>query len=76
MTKKLPTGLGRKVHKDSGASMVEYALLVALIALIAIAAITSLGVGMSDKYAGITHELSAPANGEICDSSNPNYPDC
>lgn len=38
---------------DRGASLVEYALLVALIALVCVAAITFLGTEVSSKYSHI-----------------------
>jgi pilus assembly protein Flp/PilA len=39
--------------KDRGASLVEYALLVALIAIVCIAAVTFLGSQVSSKYSHI-----------------------
>lgn len=38
---------------DAGASLVEYALLVALIALVAFAAIAFLGGNLSSKYSSV-----------------------
>ncbi len=38
---------------DAGASMVEYAILVALIAIVAIAAVQSLGTGISQVFQNI-----------------------
>jgi pilus assembly protein Flp/PilA len=42
--------LTAKVDSDRGASLVEYALLVALIAVVCIAAVTTLGSNASDKF--------------------------
>lgn len=42
---------------DRGASLVEYALLVALIAVVCIFAITQLGSAASDKFLEIEGEL-------------------
>ncbi len=40
-------------NEQKGASMVEYALLVALIALIALAAVRGLGVQISESFSAI-----------------------
>ena len=42
---------------ERGASLVEYALLVALIALVCIAAVTSLGGTLSEQYSEIDSGL-------------------
>jgi pilus assembly protein Flp/PilA len=42
--------LTAKVDSDRGASLVEYALLVALIAVVCIAAVTTLGSNASSKF--------------------------
>lgn len=42
---------------DRGASLVEYALLVALIAVVCIVAITFLGNSASDKFSSVGSEL-------------------
>jgi pilus assembly protein Flp/PilA len=42
---------------DRGASLVEYALLVALIALVAVGAVTALGGNVSDFLGGAADEL-------------------
>jgi pilus assembly protein Flp/PilA len=42
--------LTSKVDSDRGASLVEYALLVALIAVVCIAAVTTLGSNASSKF--------------------------
>jgi pilus assembly protein Flp/PilA len=46
----LSTWLTMKAKTDRGASLVEYALLVALIAVVCIAAVTALGNSASDKF--------------------------
>ena len=47
----------RMVRDEEGASMVEYALLVALIAIVAIVAITLVGNAVSDNFNEIATEL-------------------
>ena len=42
---------------ERGASLVEYALLVALIAVVCIIAITFLGESASDKFSGVGSDL-------------------
>jgi pilus assembly protein Flp/PilA len=44
--------------KEKGASLVEYALLLALIAVVAIVALQALGTGVSQKFSGITSSLA------------------
>jgi pilus assembly protein Flp/PilA len=46
----LSTWLQSKIDSERGASLVEYALLVALIAVVCIAAVTILGQNASDKF--------------------------
>ena len=48
----------RIVRDDEGASLVEYALLVALIAIVAIVAITVVGERVSDNFDSIATELN------------------
>ncbi|MGQ0616453.1 MAG: Flp family type IVb pilin [Acidimicrobiia bacterium] len=43
---------------DRGASLVEYALLVALIAVVCILAITFLGQGASEKFESVANEIN------------------
>ena len=45
--------------KEKGASLVEYALLVALIAVVAIAGVRALGGSISAQYAGLSGSLAA-----------------
>lgn len=46
----LKTWIQARIKSDRGASLVEYALLVALIAVVCIVAITFLGSSASDKF--------------------------
>lgn len=45
-------------HGDRGASLVEYALLVALIAVVCIAAVTLLGQSASSKFSSVASSIS------------------
>lgn len=45
------------MNDEDGASMVEYALLVALIAIVAILAITAVGTSVSSKFSQVATEL-------------------
>lgn len=44
--------------KERGASLVEYALLVALIAVVAIAAVQILGKSISEKFSGVASSIA------------------
>lgn len=46
-----------KTQSERGASLVEYALLVALIAVVCIAAVTLLGTAASDKFSEIATSI-------------------
>ena len=48
----------RVVHSDEGASMVEYALLLALVAVVCLGAITLLGTSANQKFSTIANEIS------------------
>lgn len=48
-----------KIKSERGASLVEYALLVALIAVVCIAAITLLGKEASKKFSSVGGSISA-----------------
>ena len=50
--------LTAKVDSDRGASLVEYALLVALIAVVCIAAVTTLGGNASDKFTEVGDSIT------------------
>ena len=54
----LSTWLTSKVKSERGASLVEYALLVALIAVVCIAAVTALGSSASDKLDEVDSAIS------------------
>lgn len=49
--------INRFINDDSGASMIEYALLVALIAIVAIIALQTVGGKVSDAFDAISAEL-------------------
>ena len=53
--KKLEKNNGKK---EKGASLVEYALLVALIAVVAIAGVTAIGASVSSQFANIQTSIS------------------
>jgi pilus assembly protein Flp/PilA len=46
------------IRSDRGASLVEYALLVALIAVVCIAAVTTLGKNASTKFSSVAKAIS------------------
>ncbi|MEY2453653.1 MAG: pilus assembly protein Flp/PilA [Acidimicrobiaceae bacterium] len=54
----LATWLRAKFDSERGASLVEYALLVALIAVVCIAAITLLGNNASSKFSTVAGSIS------------------
>jgi len=54
----LAAWLRTHVRSDEGASLVEYALLVALIAVVCIAAITLLGNNASTKFDSVATSIS------------------
>ena len=53
------TWLRARVNDDRGASLVEYALLVALIAVVCIAAISLLGNAAASKFSSIGNTISS-----------------
>jgi pilus assembly protein Flp/PilA len=53
-----PVILDEEKKEERGASLVEYALLVALIAIVCIAAVTALGRTVSRQFSGINSQLS------------------
>ncbi len=53
----LSAGITSRIDDERGASLVEYALLVALIAVVCIAAVTALGSTTSQKFSEIDAEL-------------------
>ena len=54
----LATWLRARFEDEKGASLVEYALLVALIAVVCIAAVTLLGKNASDKFDSVGQSIS------------------
>jgi len=46
-------------QKEKGASLVEYALLVALIAVVCIAAVTTLGKSASSKFSEVAAQIGS-----------------
>jgi pilus assembly protein Flp/PilA len=55
----LSTWLQSKVDSERGASLVEYALLVALIAVVCIIAVTFLGQSASEKFDEVGSSIDA-----------------
>ena len=51
--------LVRTEENESGASLVEYALLVALIAVVAIVSIRVLGTSISEQFSRVANEISS-----------------
>jgi pilus assembly protein Flp/PilA len=58
--------LKRFIKEESGATMVEYAIMVALIAVVAIALISTIGGQVRDAFDNVSNELTeaAPSSGE------------
>jgi pilus assembly protein Flp/PilA len=48
-------------HEDDGATMIEYALLVALIAIVVAAALVTLGTALKTKYSSVSDCIATPA---------------
>ena len=65
----------KKLARQRGASMVEYALLVALVALIAIPSIRMLGATLDKSLVNTTRQVAA-AGGIRCELGFPGYPAC
>ena len=75
-SKKESSSVSPKRSKSQiGASMVEYALLVALIALIAIPAVKGLGKGVEKNFLDAKTELAGVGAIE-CAPGNPEWPGC
>ena len=53
----LATWLRARFDGERGASLVEYALLVALIAVVCIAAVTTLGKNASSKFSSVGNSI-------------------
>jgi pilus assembly protein Flp/PilA len=50
-------------NDESGATAVEYGLMVALIAVVIIVAVTALGVNLQGMFQGVADTIEAPAAG-------------
>ena len=55
----LTTWITAHIKNERGASLVEYALLLALIAVVCIAAVTALGKTASNKFSEVGNSLNA-----------------
>ena len=55
----LSAWLTAHIKSERGASLVEYALLVALIAVVCIAAVTTLGKNASNKFSSVGASIGA-----------------
>lgn len=51
---RLISGLKKFVREESGASMVEYALMIALVAAACVVAVTALGTAISGEFTTVT----------------------
>ncbi len=56
------TVANRKLHRQSGVTMIEYALLAALVGVAAITALPTLGGNISTKFTGIGTSVSTAGN--------------
>ena len=50
----------RFVRDEAGASMAEYALLIAVIALVAVAGAKTLGTSLNDKFSATATKITTP----------------
>lgn len=55
---KTSTAINRFIEEEDGATMVEYALLVALISIAAIAAITNVGTNLTALFTKVASKLA------------------
>jgi len=53
------TAASRKLHRQSGVTMIEYALIAALVGVAAIVALTTLGGNISTKFTSIGTSVSS-----------------
>jgi len=51
--------VNRKLHRQSGVTMIEYALIAALVGVAAIVALTTLGGNISTKFTSIGTSVSS-----------------
>ena len=61
--KKIQTTLAAFIREDDGATMIEYALLVALIAVVVAAALVTLGTTVKTKYSSVSTCVTTPSTG-------------
>jgi len=52
----------RKLNRQAGVTMIEYALIAALVGVAAITALTTLGSNISTKFTGIGTSVSTAGN--------------
>ena len=55
--KKLITSARAFINDESGATMVEYALMVALVAAVCVVAVTALGSAISSKFTSVAGNI-------------------
>jgi pilus assembly protein Flp/PilA len=58
--KKIHASLAAFVRDEDGATMIEYALLVALIAVVVAAALVTLGTAVKTKYSSVSTCIATP----------------
>jgi len=57
--KNMKTYITKFSTKEKGATMVEYAIMVALIAIVAIAAVRGLGTSVSTTFSNVSSQLAS-----------------
>ena len=60
--KKIRSTLSAFIRDEDGATMIEYALLVALIAIVVAAALVTLGTTVKDKYVAVSSCVASPSS--------------
>jgi pilus assembly protein Flp/PilA len=61
--KKIQASLAAFIRDEDGATMIEYALLVALIAVVVAAALVTLGTAVKTKYSSVSTCVTTPTAG-------------
>ena len=56
------TDTRRRIHREEGATSVEYALLVTLIAAVVIGAVSFLGIKVGTSFSGVTEAFGGAAS--------------
>jgi Flp pilus assembly pilin Flp len=64
------------LRNDTGATIVEYTLLVALIALAGIVSIRGVGAQVNGRMENVQTKMEAAGGDFTCTPANPLYPDC